>query len=140
MPGDETIGADAAEQASAIRPNQDAYDKLVARLRELEAMTQTAAWAKLWDFVKEEIKFHDNAIYDPDCTSKQVMQHRETVLAYKRLQEMVQAPVAQLDEMEAAAEKDEPLYPFPGQVMAAFDEESGRLTVRTCRNKREAGA
>jgi len=112
----------------SISPSQEAYDQLVRRLRDTEAMTSTAAWLRLWDFVTVEIEYHTKLIFDPECSSRQVMEHRETVLAYKRLQDSVKAPLAQLREMEESVAK-EPLFPFRDEVIVKFDDEMGVLRV-----------
>jgi len=120
------------ERSETKRPSdlakQDAYDKVLGKLRDMGHMTGTLAWQKLWDFIRIEIGFHTVAIFDPECTAREVMQHRQTVLAYNRLIEFVSVPLEELKTIEEAAAK-EPLFPFKRKADVEFDEEKGVLEV-----------
>jgi len=98
---------------------------IVEKVRSLHAMTKTAAWARNYEFLKNDLAFHTAAIFDPECTPRQVMEHRETVLAYNRFIEQVKAPLRELEDNR----KETPLFAEDLPKNVTWDEQFGRVVM-----------
>lgn len=120
---------EATKEQRMPNPVQFEYDEIEQQVKDLAAMTAYPPWGRLWEFIGNQIEEHTRAIFNPECKTSEVMEHRETVLAYERLKDHVRVPLRALAEVKGRARREEPLFPLAHPITAKLDEATGLIIV-----------
>ena len=113
------------EEAARKAKAKSDYERMVAEVESLVAMTDTDAWKKIYGQLRAYQQKHRDALVD--CKTSELAGHQAAVKAVDFLVESVQQPLGALN----ALTENYPLFVKLFKKRAEFSAALGTVTVRT---------
>ena len=102
------------------------YGKKMVRVKEVQKMTETAAWKQLYKSMKSQIVRHAESLLDHTMGTKDVIYHQQGVRKLRELIDQVKAPLNALESFV----NEMPLFATDEiEHHAEWNEETGTVTI-----------